>query len=132
MKLLNHTLSYLSVAFFLVIGIWAAIFYFNMLDEIYDSIDDGLENSKILIVQKAQEDSTIIHRTNFMESNYAMHEIKPDHAHRFRDQYLDSTLYMVNEEDYEPHDDEPVPRTAPQFKRSEFHRQRATAAAEKV
>ena len=31
-----------------------------------------------------------------------MHEIKPDHAHRFRDQYLDSTLYMVNEEDYEP------------------------------
>ena len=102
MKLLNHTLSYLSVAFFLVIGIWAAIFYFNMLDEIYDSIDDGLENSKILIVQKAQEDSTIIHRTNFMESNYAMHEIKPDHAHRFRDQYLDSTLYMVNEEDYEP------------------------------
>lgn len=102
MKLLNHTLSYLSITFFVVIGIWAAILYFNMLDEIYDSIDDGLENSKVLIIQKAQTDSAIIHKTNFMESNYAIHKISADRAHAFRDTYIDSTFYMVNEEDFEP------------------------------
>lgn len=102
MKLLNHTLSYLSIAFFLVIGVWAAFFYFNMLDEIHDSIDDGLENSKILIIQKAQADSTIIHRTNFMESNYTIHEITAERAHSFEDIYIDSALYMANEGDYEP------------------------------
>lgn len=102
MKLLNHTLSYLAIAFFLVIGVWAAFFYINMLDEIYDSIDDGLENSKILIIQKAEQDSSIINRTNFMESNYAIHEISAAQATAFRDVYIDSTMYMVNEKDFEP------------------------------
>lgn len=102
MKLLNHTLSYSSVAFFLVIGIWATFLYLNLLDEIYDSIDDGLENSKILIIQKERTDSTILHKTNFMESNYAIREITPERAAQFHDTYMDSTLYMVNEEDYEP------------------------------
>jgi signal transduction histidine kinase len=102
LKLLNHTLSYLSVAFFLVIGAWALIFYINMLDEIYDSIDDGLENSKILIIQKVQADSNLIRKADFMESNYAIHEIPAERAISFRDVYKDSTLYMVNEKDYEP------------------------------
>ncbi len=102
MKLLNHTLTYLSVAFFLVIGIWAAILYFNMLDEIYDSIDDGLENLKTLIIEKTRRDSTIIHTTDFRESNYAIREILPGQAHVARDVYLDSTRYLVNEDDYEP------------------------------
>ena len=102
MKLLNRTLSYLSVAFLLVIGIWAAILYFNLLDEIYDSIDDGLDNSKILIIEKAQRDSTIIYKTSFMESNYAIREIPMARARKLKDTYIDSTLFMVNEQDYEP------------------------------
>lgn len=102
MRLLNHTLSYLAITFFVVIGVWAAFLYFNLLDEIYDSIDDGLENSKILIIQKAQTDSTILHKTSFFESNYAIHEIPADHALTLRDTYTDSTLYRVNEKDYEP------------------------------
>lgn len=102
MKLLNHTLSYLAVASFVVIGVWAFIFYINMLDEIYDSIDDGLANSKILIINKVHEDSTLVHKTDFLESNYAIHEVTDSHAHDFRDVYMDSTLYMQNESDYEP------------------------------
>ncbi|HZI24652.1 MAG TPA: sensor histidine kinase, partial [Chryseolinea sp.] len=102
MKLLNHTLSYLSVALLLVIGVWAFVFYINMLDEIYDSIDDGLGNSKILIIDKVKTDSSLISKTDFMESNYAIHEISAAHAANFRDVYLDSTFYMQNELDYEP------------------------------
>ena len=102
MKLINHTLTYLSVAFFFVIGVWAIIFYFNMLDEIYDSIDDGLENSKILIIQNVQSDTSLIRRTSFKESNYEIQEVSAERALRVRDVYMDSTLYMVNEKDYEP------------------------------
>lgn len=102
MKLLNHTLSYLSVAFFIVIGVWATAFYFNMLDEIYDSIDDGLENSKILIIQSIQNDSSLLDKPGLMESHYTVREIPADHAVGFRDTYMDSTLYMINEKDYEP------------------------------
>lgn len=102
MKLLNYTISYLSVAFLLVIGVWALIFYFNMLDEIYDSIDDGLENSKLLIIQNVQADSSLINRTSFKESNYKIREISEAHAVSSRDVYLDSTLYTLNEKDFEP------------------------------
>lgn len=102
MKLLNYTLSYLSIIFFLVIGVWATLLYVNLLDEIYDSIDDGLGNSKILIIQKAKVDSTIFDKTNFMESNYAIREIDAKRATGYRDVYIDSLFYMLNEEDYEP------------------------------
>ena len=102
MKLLNYTLSYLSIALLIVVGVWAIIFYVNMLDESYDSIDDGLENSKILIIKKVESDTTLIHKTKFMESNNAIHEITDHHALHVRDIYMDSTLYMQNEKDYEP------------------------------
>ena len=102
MKLLNHTLYYLSAAVLLVIGVWAFVFYVNMLDEIYDSIDDGLGNSKILIIEKVKTDSSLIYKTDFMESNYAIREISAERAATFRDIYMDSTLYMLNESDYEP------------------------------
>jgi signal transduction histidine kinase len=102
LKLLNHTLSYLSVAMLVVIGVWAFVFYINMLDEIYDSIDDGLGNSKILIIEKVKTDTSLIYKTDFMESNYAIHEISESRAANFRDVYMDSVLYMLNESDYEP------------------------------
>ncbi|WP_276371410.1 HAMP domain-containing sensor histidine kinase [Chryseolinea sp. H1M3-3] len=102
MKLQNHTLSYLSIILLPVIGVWAIIFYVNIFDEIYDSIDDGLENSKILILEKIQTDTTLLHRKDFLESNYAIHEISATQAAHFKDVYLDSTLYMQNEKDYEP------------------------------
>lgn len=102
MKLLNHTLSYLAVMLLLVIGAWATIFYVNMLDEIQDSIDDGLENSKLLIIDKVKEDTSLLHKTDFMESNYAIHAITEETALGYHETYLDSTLYMQNEEDNEP------------------------------
>ena len=102
MKLLNYTLSYLSVVLLAVIGVWAFIFYVNMLDEIYDSIDDGLENSKLLIINKVASDSSLLYKTDFLESNYAIHKIAEEKAHGFRDVYFDSAFYMENEKDFEP------------------------------
>lgn len=102
MKLLNYTLSYLSVALLLVIGAWAFVFYLNMLDEIYDSIDDGLENSKLLILNKVQADTSLLYKHSFQESNYAIRSISEEDAYRVRDVYMDSVLYMQNEADYEP------------------------------
>ncbi|MES2629068.1 MAG: HAMP domain-containing sensor histidine kinase [Bacteroidota bacterium] len=102
MKLHNHTLRYLSVALFPVIAVWAVVFYFNMLDEIYDSIDDGLENSELLIIEHFKRDHSIALRDEFLESNYQIHPISVEAASRYKTIYFDSLLYMVNEKDYEP------------------------------
>lgn len=102
MKLLNQSLKYLSVALLIVIGVWAVIFYINMLDEVYDSIDDGLENNKLLIIERAKEDSLLLHKTAFNESNYSIQSISKQEALLARDIYKDTLMYMENEQDLEP------------------------------
>jgi signal transduction histidine kinase len=102
MKLLNHTLKYLSIALFVIISVWAAIFYINMLDEVYDSLDDGLDNYKILIIKRAGEDSSIVTKNNFAESNYEIREIPANAALTLRDSHRDTLMYTLNEQDFEP------------------------------
>ena len=62
MKVLNYATSYFAVILLILISIWAGIFYYAMLDEIYDSIDDGLDNQKGLIIQKVNTDSSILQK----------------------------------------------------------------------
>ncbi len=102
MRLLNQSLIYLSVPLLLIVSIWSVIFYINMLDEISDSIDDGLDNSKLLIIQRAASDSTVLQKNNFNESNYAIQEVPETTAIAIKDSYIDTTLYMQDENDLEP------------------------------
>ncbi len=102
MKLLNHTLKFLAMLLPVIIAIWAGLFYYNMIDEIKDSLDDGLEKYKLLISQKAASDSTILEKKKFGESNYAIREITGTDALRIRDHYSDTAMFMLNEGDFEP------------------------------
>ncbi|WP_353126849.1 sensor histidine kinase [Parapedobacter pyrenivorans] len=101
MKLLNHTLLYLSASLIFILSIWAVVFYFSMMDEVYDSIDDGLENYKMLIIKKASQDSTLLSKDSFDESNYAIRPIDREWALRATEQFRDTSMYMEYEEDYE-------------------------------
>lgn len=102
MKLLNYTSTYFAAILLALISVWAVIFYFEMLSEIYDSLDDGLENRKILVIQKAQENPSILNTSSFGEGLYRIKEIDYQHAKHFKDSYLDSLMYMQNEEGKEP------------------------------
>lgn len=101
MKLLNHTLLHLSIALLAIVSVWAIIFYYSMLDEIYDSIDNGLENYKILIIQNAKDDTSILNQTQFKESNYLLREIPAKVALQVTDVYQDTLVYIQQEESYE-------------------------------
>ncbi|WP_205499663.1 sensor histidine kinase [Rufibacter psychrotolerans] len=102
MKLLNHATAYFAGLLLLVISGWAALFYFNMLDEIYDSMDDGLENQKILVMQKARQDSTVLLQRGFEAGYYSVREIPKGQALPRTDLYQDTLMYMQNEKDFEP------------------------------
>lgn len=102
MKLLNRSLVYLSVAFFLIIGIWSAIFYYNLKDEIRDSIDDGIENNRLLILQKVMVDSTLLFQNEFSGNNFKVNQISKEQAFNYRDEYKDTMMYRLNENDLEP------------------------------
>ena len=102
MKLLNYTSAYFAGILLIIITLWAGVFYYAMLDEIYDSIDDGLDNQKGLVIQKAATDSTVLNKKDFDESDYAIHEIHADGAVNFRDIYTDTMMYKQNEKSDEP------------------------------
>ncbi|WP_066834429.1 sensor histidine kinase [Rufibacter ruber] len=102
MKLLNRATAYFAVLLLVVLSAWAALFYYNMLDEIYDSIDDGLENQKILVMQKALQDSTVLAQREFEAGYYQVKELPFNLAVNRKDQYRDTLMYMLNEKDYEP------------------------------
>lgn len=102
MKLLNRSLQYLSISMLLIVSIWSVIFYLDMMDEIYDSIDDGLDNYKMLILNKAANDSTILLKDGFDESNYSIQPVSEGVALRIYDTYKDTLIYMPFEESKEP------------------------------
>ena len=101
MRLHNYTLLYISIALFFIIGVWASIFYIQMLDEIYDSIDDTLGNNKALIIKKKKTDTTILYKSDFEESNYSIKKIDAASAKKMKDVYVDTLMYMANEDDME-------------------------------
>jgi two-component system sensor histidine kinase QseC len=72
MKLLNKSLSYLSVSLFFIINLWAVIFYFNLYREIKESVDEGLEHYKRQIIYKTEEDTTILSQSNFEAGFFAL------------------------------------------------------------
>lgn len=102
MKLLNHTSKYLAILLVPLLTIWAFIFYYAMLDEIYDSLDDGLENQKVLLLQRLPTNPAILQHNDLDLWNHDITLISKNHYERFEDRYSDTLMYMLNEKDFEP------------------------------
>lgn len=102
MKLLNKSLIWLSVSLLFVIGLWSVFFYFNMLNEIKESVDEGLDNYKRQIVYQVQKDSTVLAKNNFDEGFFAIRQIDQSQALSFKDRYIDTLLYMQDADDETP------------------------------
>lgn len=117
MKLLNKSLRYLLISLFFIIGIWSVIFYFRLLNEIKGSVDEGLENYKRQIVYLAQKDTNILRQHSFEEGFYAIKEIDSNYAFSFRDIYVDTLMYMQDNDD-ENMELEPVRQLTTAFERN--------------
>ncbi|MDX1751643.1 MAG: HAMP domain-containing sensor histidine kinase [Salinimicrobium sediminis] len=102
MKLLNYTTSYFALILIFLLSIWAVIFYIEILDEIYDSMDDGLDNQKMLVIRKAAKDPALLKKNTFDEGNFIITPTSSKTAKKFTDAYRDTLMFMENEEDFEP------------------------------
>jgi len=85
-----------------LISIWAVVFYYAMFEEIYDSIDDGLEHRKMLLISRASKDFSLLDKPQFDEYLFTINRVDYNDYRGFKDTYRDSVMFMVNEEDYEP------------------------------
>lgn len=99
MKLLNKSIFWLSIILFFIIGIWSVVFYFNILDEIKESVDENLDNYKRQIIYQAQRDSNILEKNNFNNGFFTIHQISKEQALIVKDVYSDSLLFMQDNDD---------------------------------
>ncbi len=102
MKLLNHTSKYLAIILLPLITIWAVVFYYAMLDEIYDSLDDGLENQKILLLERLPHNPQILNHNDLELWNHEITPITKLQFDSFEERYADTLMFMLNEQDFEP------------------------------
>lgn len=102
MKLLNYTTTYFAVILIFLLALWALIFYFEILDEIYDSMDDGLDNQKMLVIRKARQDPSVLETNAFEDGKYIITPTTQELGQGFTDSYRDTLMYMENESEYEP------------------------------
>ncbi|MBT0608368.1 sensor histidine kinase [Aequorivita echinoideorum] len=102
MKLLNYTTTYFSGILLVLISIWAVVFYFAMFDEIYDSIDDGLDNRKMVLIERASKDIELLQKPQLDEYLYTIEKVNFEKYQNFKDTYRDTMMYMLNEDDFEP------------------------------
>ncbi len=107
MTLLNRSLKYLSISLLPVVSLWAVVFYFNMLDEIKESVDEGLENYKRLLIQKARTSPEILTKDRMGENFFSVSEISRERALSARDRYVDTLIDMQDADDETP-EPEPV------------------------
>ncbi|MFV0290833.1 MAG: histidine kinase dimerization/phospho-acceptor domain-containing protein [Mangrovibacterium sp.] len=101
MKLLNHSIKYISFTVLVLISIWAVAFYYSMLNEIKENADEELENQKRLIILNVNRNSEINLKTEFDESQYIIRPIEKALALSVKDQYIDTKVYMQDADDAE-------------------------------
>lgn len=105
MKLLNQSIQHISISILAIIGIWGVVFFFNMIAEIKENVDEGLDNYKRQIIYRAHQDNTLLSQIDFNESFYAIQEIDREKALAFKDQYKDTIVYIRDSDDTYPRPD---------------------------
>ena len=102
MKLLNYTSKYFVLLLLPLLTIWAVVFYYALLDEIYDSLDDGLDNQKLLLLQRLETNPSVLEHTDLTEWNHSITPISEATYANFKPSFRDTLIYMQNEQDFEP------------------------------
>lgn len=99
----NFTNRFLVIAILIIMAIWALLFYAVIMDEVYDNIDDGLKNQKILIIREAYVNPDII--KNAKEFGINQFRISSVAEQEFTDnnRFSKELIYMPYDEDEEPY-----------------------------
>jgi signal transduction histidine kinase len=100
-SLQNYTLRYLVVALLAIIAVWAGLFYAIILEEVYDNIDDGLKNSKILIIREAYANPELLETGKFGINQYKIEPL-PKGSYNFADTFTSTFEFMEYDDDNEP------------------------------
>lgn len=95
MRLMNHTLMILSAILFVTVSLWALLFYTQLLKQVKETVDEGLSNHKLVIIDNLRDDSLVVQRDTFLDNNYLIRSVSEDYALQVRDSYKDTLVFST-------------------------------------
>ena len=93
MKLINHTILYLSLILFVTLTLCAVLFYYQLLEQVKTTVDEGLSNYKVIIIDKLKDRSPIVQNESIQQSNYLVRSVDEDYALNLRESYKDTSIF---------------------------------------
>lgn len=102
MKLSNHITIRLSGIFILIMLIWSIVYFVIQMNEIYDGIDEGLNNLKQEFVYKANRSPDFMaDMEKHNPLNIIVDKISYEEAKDFKETYIPTKVYFITEEEEE-------------------------------
>ena len=103
MKLLHVLSLRLSVIKVVVFAFWAALFYFAVIDEINDEVDNSLEDHAETLIRRHLAGERLPSASNDTNNQYYLHEVPAAYADsRSHIRYEDSEVYIRQKNEFEP------------------------------
>lgn len=103
MKLLYRIIIRISLLLTLILGIWAAFFYFATIDEVNDEVDDSLEDYSEIIIIRALAGEQLPLKDNGSNNQYYLTEVSKEYADSHEKIcYKDSMIYIAEKNETEP------------------------------
>lgn len=98
-----YTNRFLVIAIWIIIAVWALLFYAFMMDEVDDNVDDGLKNQKIEIIREAFKNPSILEENQ----NYGINQFRilptEDREGLDKNHFSREFMYMPYDEEDEPY-----------------------------
>lgn len=95
------TLRYLIIAILGIIALWAASFYWLIIEEVYDNIDDGLQDSKMRILSEAKTNPQLLKTTVYEVAQFKFTPL-PSGEYSNDTHIYNSEIYLPYEGEEEP------------------------------
>ncbi|WP_231596039.1 sensor histidine kinase [Sphingobacterium endophyticum] len=97
----DYTTGYLAISLLVAITAWAMTFYFVIIDEVYDNIDDGLKDRMERIKENAERESWLLQTDEFGISQLRITQ-QPEGAIQEGVSINNDFQYVPIEGEYEP------------------------------
>ena len=103
MKLFYRVLIHLLTGIVVVLSGWAVCFYFAIVDEINDEIDDSLEDYSELIIIRSLAGKELPSSDSGSNNQYFLREVSEAYVRtRERIRYQDTMVYIAEKKETEP------------------------------
>lgn len=103
MKLSHLVIWKMTLAFSVVLTLWAGLFYMAVMEEVNDEVDDSLEDYSERLIIRALSGEEMPASNNGSNNQYYLYQVSPEYARAHAPiSYRDEMVYIAEKDETEP------------------------------